>query len=103
MNKSLAIKNKFYLFFILVVSLFIFFYLFYFLINGERGVISYFKFKKLNYENKMVFERLSEKNDYLSNRISRLKNNSLDLDFLDEKIREKIGFIDDNELLIKFD
>ena len=48
MNKSLALKNKLYLFFSLLISFFIFLYLFYFLINGERGIISYYKIKNQN-------------------------------------------------------
>jgi cell division protein FtsB len=42
------------------------------------------------------------KNDKLTDRINRLKTNSIDLDFLDEKVREKTGFLDNNELVIIF-
>ncbi len=103
MNKSLALKNKFYLFFLLIISFFIFIYLFYFLINGDRGLISYFKIKNQYFEQKLTFSYLIKKNLILSDRIKRLQTNTLDLDFLDEKIREKTGYIDDNEVLIIFD
>ena len=102
MNKSLALKNKLYLFFLLIISLFIFLYLIYFIINGERGIISYYKIKTLNYDYKISLNFFSKKNEYFTNRINRLKTNTLDLDFLDEKIRERTGFVDKNELLIKF-
>ena len=102
MNKSLALKNKLYLFFLLTVSLFLFLYMFYFLINGERGVISYFKIKNQNSNYKIILTDLNNKNDLFKSRITMLQPNSLDLDYLDEKIRQKTGFIDDNELLIKF-
>ena len=103
MNKSLALKNKIYLFFLLTISLFIFIYLLYFLINGQRGMISYFKIKNLNLEYKNISSNLSEKNNYLSDRVKRLQTNSIDLDYLDEKIRQHNGFVDDDELLIVFD
>ena len=45
---------------------------------------------------------LEKNNNYLVNRINRLKTNSLDLDFLDEKIRENTGFLDSDEIIIKF-
>jgi cell division protein FtsB len=101
-NKSLALKNKAYLFFILIISLFIFFYLLYFLINGQRGIISFFKISKLNDEHTILLSDLEKQNDFYSNKIERLKTNSIDLDFLDEKLREKTGFLDMNELLILF-
>ena len=102
MNKSLALKNKLYLFFLLTVSLFLFLYMFYFLINGERGIISYFKIKNQNSNYKIIMTDLNNKNDLFKSRITMLQPNSLDLDYLDEKIRQKTGFIDENELLIKF-
>ena len=103
MNKSLALKNKLSLFFLLVITLFIFFYLFYFLINGERGIISYLKIIKHNEIHKADLLTLNYKNEILINKIKRLQTNTLDLDFLDQKIRENTGFIDNNELIIKFD
>ena len=55
----------------------------------------------LDYKNKLT--TLNIKNNKLSERIERLNPNSLDLDFLDEKIREKTGYLSKDELLIKFD
>ena len=103
MNKSLVLKNKLYLFFLLIISLFIFVYLFYFLINGERGIISYYKVKNQQTSYNLLLHELKDKNDQLIDKINRLQTNSVDLDFLDEKIREKTGFVDNNELLILFD
>jgi cell division protein FtsB len=102
MNKSLALKNKLYLFLLFLISLFIFIYLFYFLLDGERGLISFFKIKNMNSEYEINFNKLIMKNDKLTDRINRLKTNSIDLDFLDEKVREKTGFLDNNELVIIF-
>ena len=102
MNKSLALQKKISLFLLLVISLFIFFYIFYFLINGDRGIISYLKVSKNNHNLNINLSKLEKSNNYLIDKINRLKTNSLDLDFLDEKIRENTGFIDSDEILIKF-
>ena len=102
MNKSLALKKKISLFLLLIISFFVFFYLFYFLINGDRGIISYFKINKINQNLDTKLAKLEKSNNYLIDRIDRLKTNNLDLDFLDEKIRENTGFLDSDEILIKF-
>lgn len=102
MNKSLALKNKLYVFFLFIISFFIFAYLFYFLINGERGIISYYKIKNQNSEFHITLNNLMKKNYILSNRIKRLQTNSIDLDFLDEKIRENTGYIGNEEVIINF-
>jgi|TARA_B110000438_G_C15580890_1_gene549571 cell division protein FtsB len=78
-------------------------YLLYFLINGERGVISYYKFKNENLEYKKILLNLKLENAFISDRVKRLETNSIDLDFLDEKLREKTGFIDSNEILVVFE
>ena len=103
MNKSLALKNKLYLFFSLLISFFIFLYLFYFLINGERGIISYYKIKNQNTQNHSLLSELQKKDSFLTDRIERLQTNTIDLDFLDEKIRQKMGYVSENEVLIIFD
>ena len=103
MNKSLAIKNKLYIFFLFIFAFFIFVYLFYFLINGERGLISYYKIKNQNSEYQLTLFKLQNKNLIISDRIKKLQTNTIDLDFLDEKIREKTGYISDKEFMINFD
>ena len=103
MNKSLALKNKLYLFFSLLISFFIFLYLFYFLINGERGIISYYKIKNQNTQHHSALSELQKKNSLLTDRIERLQTNTIDLDFLDEKIRQNTGYVSESEVLIIFD
>ena len=98
----MALKKKISLFLLLIISFFFFFYLFYFLINGDRGIISYFKINNINQNLDTKLAKLEKSNNYLIDRIDRLKTNSLDLDFLDEKIRENTGFLGSDEILIKF-
>ena len=102
MNKSLALKNKIYLFLSLLISFFIFLYLFYFLINGDRGLISYYKIKNNNFELKVKLAMLEKKNNYYVDRIDRLQTNTIDLDFLDEQFRKNTGYIGENEVLLSF-
>ena len=103
MNKSLVLKKKIYIFSFLVFSLVLFLYLFYFFINAERGIISYFKImnKNILYDNELAL--LNKINNELEDKISRLSPQSLDLDYLDEQIRFKSGTVFKNELVINLD
>ena len=100
MNKSLVLKNKFYLFVSLVFSFFVFLYLFFILINGERGIISYYKIKYQQNNLSSQITQLNQDNDFFVDKINKLQPNTIDLDYLDELLREKTGFIDKNEIVI---
>ena len=100
MNKSLALKNKLYLFFSLVFLFLTFLYLVYFLINPEKGIITFFKFSNQQNEYELRLNELKKKNNFLLDRISRLQINTIDLDYLDEQLRLNTGYILENELVI---
>mgnify|MGYP001491442564 CR=1 FL=1 len=82
----------------LLISTFLLLYFFFNLIDGERGLISYFekknKFKNL-YKNKI---ELQNKIHDLENKNSLLTDN-LDLDYIEILIREKFLFGKKNEKL----
>ena len=101
MNKSLVLRNKIYRFCFLLFSFFLFLYLFYFLINGGRGVLAYYKIIKKHSLLKEELIFLNNKNKKLEDKISRLSPNTLDLEYLDEQIRSNTGKISENELVIK--
>jgi len=103
MNKSLVLKNRLYLFLSLILFFFIFIYLLYFIINAERGVISYYKLKNEQLELKNSFNNLEKKNAFLINRISRLKTNSLDLDYLEEQLRKNTGYLTKDEIMLSLE
>ena len=103
MNKSLVYKNKFYLFFSFVFSFFLFLYMIYFLISGPRSVFTYFKLKNLNMSYLEQLNDLNEQNNLFIDRIKRLQPNTLDLDYLEEKLRKNTGFSKDNEIVVVFD
>ena len=103
MNKSLVYKNKFYLFFSFISAFFLFLYLMYFLINGPRSIFTYFKLKNLNKSYVEQLSKLSENNNLLIDKIRRLQPNTLDLDYLEEKLRKNTGFSMNNEIVVVFD
>ncbi len=103
MNKSVILKNRVILYLSFLVTFFIFIYLVYFLIYGQRGLLEYFYLSKKNQEYNQLLTKLTLENDYLSDRIERLQPNTVDLDFLDEQVRKKLGLIDKNEIVIILD
>ena len=100
MNKSLVLKNKFYFYLSFLFTFFLFIYLLYFLINGDRGILQYFKLKNLNETYKIQYSNLVEENDLYLDRIKRLQPNTIDLDYLDETFRKVTGFSSQNETVI---
>ncbi len=103
MNKSVILKNRVILYLSFLVTFFIFIYLVYFLIYGQRGLLQYFYMTKQSQEYSQNLAKLTLENDYLSDRIKRLQPNTVDLDFLDEQVRKKLGLIDKNEIVIILD
>ena len=103
MNKSVILKNRIILYLSFLVTFFIFIYLVYFLIYGQRWLLEYFYLSKKNQEYNQLLTKLTLENDYLSDRIERLQPNTVDLDFLDEQVRKKLGLIDKNEIVIILD
>ena len=75
----------------------------YFLINGPRSIFTYFKLKNSNINHSEQLKNLNEKNKFLVDRIKRLQPNTLDLDYLEEKLRENTGFSKDKEIIVVFD
>ena len=73
------------------------------LIYGERGVISYFKLQAEleNKHNKLAV--LRGKRIEIENNTKLLRNESMDQDMLDEKIRNTLGLSDPNERVIKLE
>tara|TARA_B100001094_G_C17935771_1_gene673019 strand:+ start:466 stop:789 length:324 start_codon:yes stop_codon:yes gene_type:complete len=103
MNKSVILKNKIIIYVSFLVTFFIFIYLVYFLIYGQRGILQYFYLSKQNLEYGQKIANLRSENEYLNDRIKRLQPNTVDLDFLDEQARNKLGIIDKNEIVIILD
>jgi len=103
MNKSVILKNRLILYFSFLITFFIFLYLVYFLVYGQRGLLQYFYLLKQNQEYNETLSKLTSENQYINNRIKKLQPNTVDLDFLDEQVRKKLGLIDKNEIVIILD
>ena len=103
MNKSVVLKNRIILYFSFLITFFIFLYLVYFLVYGQRGLLQYFYLSNQNQEYKETLAQLTSENQYISNRIKKLQPNTVNLDFLDEQARKKLGLIDKNEIVIILD
>ena len=103
MNKSVVLKNRIILYFSFLITFFIFLYLVYFLVYGQRGLLQYFYLSKQNQEYNETLARLTLENQYLDNQIKKLQPNTVDLDFLDEQVRKKLDLIDKNEIVIILD
>ena len=86
------ISNKKFLF----ISIFVFLFLSLNLLDGERGLISYFEKKQIltNLENEEV--KLTNDLDLVDKKIDLLTTN-LDKDFLETLLREKFKFGKSNE------
>tara|TARA_A100001015_G_scaffold276352_1_gene334485 strand:+ start:226 stop:537 length:312 start_codon:yes stop_codon:yes gene_type:complete len=100
MNKSLVLKNKFYFYLSFLFTFFIFVYLLYFLVNGERGLLNYLNLKNLNSQYNEQYMSLNVENEFYLDRIKRLQPNTIDLDYLDEIFRRVTGFTSENETVI---
>ena len=100
MNKSVVLKNRVILYFSFLITFFIFLYLVYFLVYGQRGLLQYFYLSKQNQEYNETLAQLTSENQYMSNQIKKLQPNTVDLDFLDEQVRKNLGFIEKNEIVI---
>ena len=70
------------------------------MMNGDRGILQYFKLKNLNEIYQYELLSLQKKNDFYLDRIKRLQPNTIDLDYLDETYRKVTGFSSQNEKVI---
>ena len=80
----------------ILISTFFFLYFFFNLLDGERGLISYF-------EKKQILEELKNQKNKLTNKINNLEiknsllTDNLDLDYIEILIRQKFFFGKEDE------
>ena len=88
------IKKKYFI----LLSTFFFLYFFFNLLDGERGLISYF-------EKKQILEELKNQNNELTHKINNLESknslltDNLDLDYIETLIRQNFLFGKNGETL----
>ncbi len=88
------IKKKYFI----LLSTFLFLYFFFNLLDGERGLISYFEKKQILEELKNQKNELTDKINNLEIKNSLLTDN-LDLDYIETLIRQKFLFGKNGETL----
>jgi cell division protein FtsB len=88
------IKKKYFI----ILSTFLFLYFFFNLLDGERGLISYFEKKQILEELKNQKNELTDKINNLEIKNSLLTDN-LDLDYIETLIRKKFLFGKNGETL----
>ena len=79
--------------------LLLFVYFTYHTIIGNYSILSYFKLSEQLLEKKITLNKLNTKIESKNRKISRIKDN-IDLDYLDELAREKLGYARADELVI---
>ena len=89
------IKNNYFI----LISTVLFLYFFFNLLDGERGLISYFEKKKMLKQLEIKESVLNTELQDLKHKIKLIKNN--DLDYLDMLYREKLKYGTKGEILIK--
>jgi len=75
-------------------------YFAYHLVYGEMG---YFSMKKIDAtlnESKKEYDDLKQERVGLENRVKRLRPDSLDLDVLDERSRDVLGYVKEDEVIL---
>ena len=90
------IVNFFCLFLLLV-------YFIYHIFNGKYGIHSYINLKQQLQEKKTKLYEINNKNKVVKSKINNLKNDNLDVDLLEEELKNKLNFSFDKEIIIKLD
>lgn len=100
MNWFVGLPNKFKDFTWHVAMVFIYLYLGFYTLNGERGLFHYlYLLKEIEYA-KQVATNYHNERMKLENKIKLLSSESLDLDLLDERAKVVLNLIRDDEFII---
>ena len=70
-------------------------------IFGNRGVLDYFSLKSDLENRSLTQDKLSIEIQNKKNLVDRMKDESLDLDLLDEQVRKNLGYAKKNEIVIQ--
>ena len=69
-------------------------------VRGERGLIGWQKLEQNRAHRQHLLTLLQSRNDALAARASRLRTDSLDIDFLDERARIVLGLVARDEMTV---
>ena len=83
-------------------SIFLSLVLFYFafhLVTGERGLLAYVKLKGEIENKKHELSQIQEEKERLANKVVNIRDESLDLDLLEEVARKDLGYAKEDEII----
>lgn len=95
-NLQEKIKNSGLLIFIV----FLFFYFSYFTINGDRGLLRYMYLNKEIKQAQAISDQFRTQKEELESKVKLLSSNSLDVDLLEERAREVLNYVGEDEFII---
>jgi cell division protein FtsB len=72
-------------------------------VTGKRGLLRLINLKKDIEYNKTLLANISSEKKKLNNRVFGLYEKSLDLDLLDEQIKNALGYVNPNEFMVILD
>jgi len=75
-------------------------YFIYHLVQGQYGLLSWKRLQQHNSALVQKKEKAERKNRCLQDKVNRLKPNQLDLDYVEELAREKVGIYHHDDLII---
>lgn len=78
----------------------VFSYFILYTIFGHRGVLDYFKLRAEFQQQNLVKDQLFVTISDQTNLVNGMKNESLNLDLLDEQVRKNLGYAKKNEIII---
>ena len=88
----IILKTGFYLFLVI--------YLVYHIFNGKYGILSNKDAGEVLIERKNLLNNKEQHISRQKNKIDRLSSDNIDLDLLDEKLRENVGMVKENEIVL---
>lgn len=83
-----------------VIGILLIIYFVYHSIQGERGILSWFRIQQKLSENEATLSILQGEKEKLERHVYLLRPNSLDLDMLGERARAILNFADENEVIV---
>lgn len=79
----------------------IFTYFCYHLVQGDRGLLSWLRLKKIAGDAQLHLDKLTEEAYVLERKVKLLRSSSIDTDMLDERMRTILNFGYEDELIVK--
>lgn len=76
-------------------------YFIYHFIHGDRGLLSWIKLQEKIQESEITLQSFQTQKVQLEHQVNLLKPDSLDLDMLDQRVREILSFVRPDEVVIK--